>query len=90
MTALPEPQLGTVIRRLKPFSYVVRLEDAREIICGLERAYFGRILPGSALRRLGREGPHEGDRVTVQVFPGPDATISHGVILRQPPTERGS
>lgn len=71
---------GTIVDVLKPFSFRVRLEDGRVIVCGLERSYFGRMTPQEAIRRLEKDGPHVGDIVLIRL--AADSELA-GVILRE-------
>lgn len=68
---------------LKPFSFKVRLKTDEVIICGLDRSYFGRMLPKTAVKRLEKEGPHSGDEVTVLISENTAGGKRHGVILRR-------
>jgi hypothetical protein len=72
-----------VVEWLKPFSFKVRLDTGEVVICGLERSYFGRILPKEAVKQLEKEGPHRGDEVSVLISEENRAGgMRHGVILR--------
>ena len=75
-------QTGTVVEWLKPFKFKVRLETGEVIICSLERSYFGRMLPKMAVKRLEKDGPHNGDEVSVLISGNRDGGMRHGVILR--------
>ena len=78
-----EAQSGIVVEWLKPFSFKVRLETNEVIICGLERSYFGRVVPKQAVKRLEIDGPHSGDKVSVLISENTTGGMRHGVILRR-------
>jgi hypothetical protein len=82
-TSMDETQRGTILARLEPFLFTVRLQDGSEIVCGFSHSYFGRCTPIEARKQIEREGLCEGDTVIVLVFSNAKSEgFCQGVIVR--------
>jgi hypothetical protein len=71
---------GIVIECTAPFSFSVNLETGEQVSCGLIRSYFGRMSFEQAAKRIKRNGPRVGDKVTVRL--STDSGQITGTILR--------